>query len=326
MFQVAEGSRQAVDTAAPRLAVVIPCYRVAGSVGEVIHTIPQSVDHIVVVDDACPESSGDAAAALGDPRVIVLRHERNQGVGGAVATGYRKALELGCDVVVKMDGDGQMDPARMWDLVAPLLADRADYAKGNRFRNFQALKAMPRARLVGNSLLSFAVKAASGYWNLMDPTNGYTAIHRRALATLDLDRLARRYFFESDMLIHLNLANAVVADVDIPARYGTEVSSLRISRVLAEFPFRLLRGFVRRVALRYFVHDFNMASIYLLIGLPMFAWGVVWGAYEWIESLVTGVPRTAGTIMLVALPTILSFQMLLQAIQIDIASVPRRNA
>lgn len=310
---------------AVKIAVVIPCYRAARTVREVIAGIPPGVAHVIVVDDACPEGSGDAAAAPDRPEVIVLRHERNRGVGAAMVTGYRKALELGCDAVVKMDGDGQMDPAHLPRLVAPLAAVEADYAKGNRFRDFGALRGMPKLRLFGNSALSFLVKAASGYWNTMDPTNGYTAIHRRALERLPLERLSQRYFFESDMMIELGILGAVVRDVEQPAQYGGEPSSLRIGRVLLEFPPRLLAGLVKRVFLKYFVYDFNMASVYMLVGLPVFVASVVFGAVEWIDSIVSGVPRTAGTIMLVALPIIVSFQMLLQAIQIDIDSVPRKE-
>ncbi len=310
---------------AVKIAVVIPCYRTGTTVREVIAGVPSGVAHIIVVDDACPDSSGDAVAALGRPEVTVLRHERNRGVGAAMVTGYRKALELGCDIVVKMDGDGQMDPAHLPRLVAPLAADEADYAKGNRFRDFGALRGMPKLRLFGNSALSFLVKAASGYWNTMDPTNGYTAIHRRALERLPLERLSQRYFFESDMMIQLGIIGAVARDVDMPAQYGGEGSSLGIGRVLLEFPPKLIAGLVRRVFLKYFVYDFNMASVYILIGLPVFVASVVFGVIEWIDSILSGVPRTAGTIMLVALPIIVSFQMLLQAIQIDIDSVPRKE-
>lgn len=231
---------------------------------------------------------------------------------------------MGC-IAIKIDGDGQMDPAYIGDLIEPLISDRADYTKGNRFRDFKALKSMPKVRLFGNSILSFLVKCSSGYWNIMDPTNGYTAIHRRVLERLNLQRISKRFFFESDMLINLNVINAVVKDVAIPARYGKEKSSLKVTRVLFQFPPKLLAGLVKRIFLKYFVYDFNMASVYILVGLPMFMLSVIFGIKEWIESIVTGVPRTAGTIMLIALPIIVSFQMLLQAIQIDIASVPKRN-
>lgn len=306
-------------------AVIIPAYRVSETLADVISTIPDWIDYIIVVDDACPESSGKIAEGLNMTNLIVLYHEKNQGVGGAVITGYKKALELGCDIAIKMDGDGQMDPAYLGDLIEPLINDRADYTKGNRFRDFSALRFMPKLRLFGNSILSFLVKCSSGYWNMMDPTNGYTAIHRRVLERLNLQRISKRFFFESDMLINLNVINAVVKDVAIPARYGKEKSSLKVNRVLFQFPPKLLAGLVKRIFLKYFVYDFNMASVYILVGLPMFMLSVIFGIKEWIESIVTGVPRTAGTIMLIALPIIVSFQMLLQAIQIDIASVPKKN-
>jgi len=166
------------DTKTPVIAVVVPCYKVERHLEGVLTSVPQTVRHIIVVDDACPNSSGKIAEALQskDERIVTLFHPANRGVGGAVITGYQHALSLSSDIVVKMDGDGQMDPAQVPQLVEPLVAGRADYAKGNRFRNFDELRQMPRLRLVGNSFLSFFLKAASGYWNLMDPSNGYTAI------------------------------------------------------------------------------------------------------------------------------------------------------
>ncbi|KAF0114865.1 MAG: cell wall biosynthesis glycosyltransferase [Rhodospirillaceae bacterium] len=271
----------------PVIGAVIPCYRVARHVAEVIASVPSCVHHIICVDDACPQDSGTVAEKTGDARVVVVRHVCNRGVGGAMVTGYRKALELGCHVVVKVDGDGQMDPAQIGHFLAPLLDGTADYAKGNRFADFQALKAMPKVRLVGNSLLSFLVKAASGYWTTMDPTNGYTAIHRRVLEQLDLDQVAPGYFFESDLLIRLNILNAVVTSIPIPAFYGTEESSLRLSKVLLDFPPRLVKGFLWRILLKYFVYDFNMGSVYISVGLPLALFGLVFGSWEWLESVHT---------------------------------------
>jgi len=312
-------------TSTQKTAVVIPAYKVADHIQGVILSIPGNIDFIIVVDDNCPQSSGKKAEELHRSNVIVLYHKQNKGVGGAVITGYRKALELGCDIVIKMDGDGQMDPAYIGGLISPLLKDEADYVKGNRFRDFKKLKSMPKARIFGNSALSFLVKAASGYWNIMDPTNGFTAVHERILKELNLDKIANRYFFESDMLINLNVVGAVIRDIEIPARYGEENSSLRVGRVLIQFPLHLLKGFVKRVFLKYYVYDFNMASVYLIVGLPIFMFGVYFGLSEWIDSMVTGKARSSGTIMLAALPVIVSFQMLLQAISIDIQSVPKRE-
>lgn len=306
-----------------KIAVVVSCYRVSRHIEAVLSGIGDSVHHILVVDDCCPEGSGDIAARLADPRIEVLRHPVNKGVGGAVVSGYRRALDLGCDVAIKMDGDGQMDPAELPRLIAPLRDNRADYAKGNRFLHSRELKAMPPIRLIGNSALSFLVKAASGQWGVMDPTNGYTAIHRRALEALELDRLSERFFFESDILIQLGIAGLPVADVAMPARYGTEASSLSVTQVMRDFPPLLLRGFVRRLLIRYFLGDFNIASLYLVIGLPLLLFGLGSGAVQWRDAIASGVTRTAGTVMLVAMPTILGFQLLLQAIAYDVQAAPR---
>jgi glycosyltransferase involved in cell wall biosynthesis len=294
-------------------------------VKDVIESIPDSIDHIIVVDDACPEGSGRAAESVGRENVTVLNHARNTGVGGAVMTGYRKAMELGCDIVVKMDGDGQMDPDYLRTLMEPVIRDEAGYTKGNRFKDFKRLKTMPATRLFGNSALSFLVKLASGYWNIMDPTNGFTAIHRKVLEELNLGKISRRFFFESDMLINLRLVNAVVQDVDIPARYGTEGSTLNVWKALLQFPLRLFRGFLKRMTLQYFIYDFNMASIYMLLGVPLFLFGVIYGAVNWIAHYQAGETTPLGTIILAALPIILALEMLLQAVNIDISSVPKKR-
>ena len=184
---------------------------------------------------------------------------------------------------------------------------------------------MPTVRLLGNSGLSFLLKAASGYWTMLDPTNGYTAIHARALEKLELDRLDRRYFFESDLLIRLGTVSAVVVDVPMEARYADENSSLNIPRTMIEFPLKILRGLLRRLFLRYFIYDFNMASVYLMFSVPLLLFSFLFGIYQWIDSSQTGIPRPLGTIMVVIIPLILGFQMLLQAIAFDVASTPRRR-
>lgn len=246
-------------------------------------------------------------------------------MGGAVVTGYKKALELGADIVVKIDGDGQMDTAYMEKLIQPIIYGKADYTKGNRFTDFKALRSMPKVRLFGNSGLSFLVKAASGYWNMMDPTNGYTAINKHALEELDLDNLAKRYFFESDMLINLNIENAVLVDVEIPAKYGDEESSLSITKTLVGFPPKLFKGMCKRIFLKYFIYDFNMLSLYLALGLPMVFFGTVFGALKWIEAIINQAETSTGTVMLAVLPIILGTQFILQAIQIDMNNIPRKE-
>ena len=306
------------------ITVVIPSYKVAKHIIDVINDMPMFINHIIVVDDKCPQNSGNIAETSNDKRVVVCYHEINQGVGGAVVTGYKKALELNSDIVIKVDGDGQMDVAYMQKLIQPIVDEKADYTKGNRFTDFKALRQMPKIRLFGNSGLSFLVKASSGYWNMMDPTNGYTAINKHALEELDLDNLAKRYFFESDMLINLNIENAVVSDVDIPAKYGDEESSLSITKTLFGFPPKLFKGLCKRIFLKYFIYDFNMLSLYLILGLPMVLFGMGWGIGKWIEAIITNVETSTGTVMLSVLPIILGTQFLLQAIQIDMSNVPKK--
>jgi hypothetical protein len=192
-------SRQ--SRSALRIAVVIPCYRVREQVLDVIRRIPSNVSLIVCVDDQCPDGSGRwLTEECRDPRVRVITHEENQGVGGAMVTGYQAALAAGADVVIKVDGDGQMDPALIPRFIQPIADGIADYAKGNRFYRPESLHSMPLVRLVGNALLSFVAKASTGYWRVFDPTNGYTAIHATALRLIPLEKISRRYFFETDML------------------------------------------------------------------------------------------------------------------------------
>lgn len=311
--------------AAPRIAVVIPCYRVADHVMRVLEGIGPQVHAIYVVDDACPEGSGARVrAACADPRVRVLEHPDNQGVGGAVMTGYREAVADGADVIVKIDGDGQMDPALIPLFVAPIVAGQADYTKGNRFYHPDGLRAMPAARLAGNALLSLVAKLSTGYWNLFDVTNGYTAVHARVLRRLQLDKLSARYFFETDMLFRLNTIRAVVIDIPMDAVYAGEPSSLRIGRVAGEFALKNLRNFGKRIAYNYFLRDMTVASLELVAGALLLTFGAVYGGWNWWEHLGTGQPTATGTIMLSVLCMLVGLQMLLAFVAYDVASVPRR--
>lgn len=301
------------------IVVVIPSYRVSEQLAGVIAAVPAFVRHIVVVDDACPEKSGDIAEALGDPRVIVVRHEQNRGVGGAMKSGFARALELEPDVLVKLDGDGQMDPSALARLCRPLLARRAAFAKYNRFWHFAELEQMPLARRVGNLGLSFLTKAASGYWKVFDPTNGYIAIRGDVLRCLKLSALSDDYFFETSLLIELGKRGFRVADLPLPARYANEKSSMRLLRVLMVFPFKLLLGGIERVWYRHFWFDFTLAALLIAIGLPLLTWGVGFGAYAWWRSIQTGVTATSGEVMLAALPFLLGCTTLLQAVTLEIS-------
>ena len=307
------------------IAAVIPCYRVEREIQSVLRGMPKYIKHIIVVDDASPDSTAEwvTASAKMDKRIILIRHPSNRGVGGAMATGFRKALELGAQIVVKVDGDGQMDTSQLPALLAPLVQGQADYTKGNRFRDFVSLQQMPLIRRVGNMGLGFLSKTATGYWNLFDPTNGYSAIRSEVLAQLPLDRIDKTFYFETSMLANLYLLGALVKDVPMPARYQSEVSNLLVHRVLFEFPFKLFGTFIKRLVLKNFIYDFTMASIYLLTGLPLLLFGLTFGIIKWIQYAGLGIPAPTGTVMLPTLSVLLGIQLLLSAIEIDLRSVPK---
>jgi len=308
------------------IAAVVPAYRVENDIQTVLLGLPPYIRHVIVVDDASPDSSAVlvAASAKKDKRIHLICHPRNEGVGGTVVTGFKKALELGAQIVIKLDGDGQMDPAYIPALLTPLIEGQADYTKGNRFHDFENLRNMPLIRRIGNMGLSFLTKAATGYWNLFDPTNGFFAIRTEVLARLPLDRLDRRYFFETSMLAQLYLLGAYILDVPIPARYGQQISSLSIRRALVEFPVKLLGTLFRRLMLRYYLHDFSMMSIYLMVGLPLLSFGLIFGTIKWIQYASRNIPAPTGTVMLPTLSVLLGIQILLSAVEIDLHSTPKQ--
>jgi glycosyltransferase involved in cell wall biosynthesis len=307
------------------IGVVIPCFRARSTIGHVLGGIGPEVARIYVVDDACPEDTGDwVHQNCTDSRVMVLRNARNLGVGGAVKAGYRRALEEGSAIVVKLDADGQMDPKEIPRLIGPLLAGRADYAKGNRFFDIEHVRQMPGMRLFGNAVLSLMTKLSTGYWDIFDPTNGYTAITDTALRHLPLDKISDRYFFETDMLFRLNTARAVVADVPLPARYSGEISSLRVRLIIGEFLVKHVRNFMKRIIYNYYLRDMSIASIELPVGLVLSVFGFVYGAVKWMQAIGGARPTPTGTVMLSVLPLLLGVQLLLAFLAFDIASVPRR--
>ena len=277
------------------------------------------------MDDCCPEKSGALVEKnCTDPRVRVIHHETNQGVGGAVLTGYQAAIEAGAGILVKMDGDGQMDPALIPSFICLILSGEVDYTKGNRFFGIETVRQMPLIRLIGNTGLSFLTKLSSGYWNLFDPTNGFTAISAKVAERLPVNKISRRYFFESDMLFHLNILRAVVIDIPMYAKYGNEQSNLKVSRELPKFVVKNLLNFVKRIVCNYFIRNFNYASLELLLGVPLLVFGFVFGAVNWIDPSHQGALASAGTVMLAALPVIMGFQMLIGFVNHDMASVPSK--
>jgi glycosyltransferase involved in cell wall biosynthesis len=305
------------------IAVIVPCYRVGDAVVQVVQDALEFADAVYCVDDACPENSGQLVeSAVDDARLTVIFAESNGGVGSAMKAGYQAALDDDHDILVKLDGDGQMDPALIPRFTAPIRDGSADYCKGNRFFELEYLKGMPAIRLFGNSLLSLFTKVSSGYWKVFDPTNGFTAIHAGALRSIPLDKLHNRYFFESDMLFRLNIARAVVRDVPMRARYGEEKSSLRIGQQVLPFLFGHMRNFFKRIFYTYFLRDFNIGTLQLLSGLALGLFGVTFGLSAWNQSIESGIAASAGTVMLAGLPSIVAVQLLLSFLNYDIQNVP----
>lgn len=312
-----------VTSNAPVVAVVIPAFRAAASIVDVVQRVGEEAAHIIVVDDACPEESGRTVQReIIDPRVDVIFNVKNLGVGGAMVAGYRRALELGADICVKLDADGQMDPALISVLLAPILSDEADYTKGNRFFHVRDLVEMPTVRLLGNAALSFFNKLSSGYWNVFDPTNGFTAIDSVCLKNMELDKLDFGFFFESDMLFRLHLLEAVVVDVPMRAVYGDEESNLSPLREAPRFFIRHLRNFLKRVFYEYFLRDFNLASVQLLGGLGLVAFGWLYGGVTWLVNLSRGVESPAGTVGVVSIAMVVGFVLLQGFIAFDYAKIP----
>jgi glycosyltransferase involved in cell wall biosynthesis len=304
--------------------LVIPCYKVRSQILRVIEKAPHWVEGIVCVDDACPEASGDfIAAETRDPRVVVVRLKQNQGVGGATLAGYAEAARRGGRILVKVDGDDQMDLGNIPHLVAPILLGEADYAKGNRFTSISHLRNMPYLRVLGNAALSFAAKVSTGYWNIFDPTNGFTAIEASVARLVMQKKVSRRFFFETDLLYHLGTLRAVVRDVPMPARYGDEVSNLRISGVIGPFALKHGRNFFQRVLGQYFVRDFNVATVELIMGALFLLFGVGY-AVHWLSIRVEGEAASPGRVMAAALPVMIGVQFLLQAINFDVLNFPTR--
>ena len=307
------------------IGVVIPTFRARQQILAVLGAIGPEVSRIYVVDDCCPDRSGDYVLQhCQDRRLCVIKHDENRGVGGAVITGYQAAIADNMKVIVKIDSDGQMDPALLPDFAMPILQGEADYTKGNRFFDLERISEMPRLRLIGNAALSLMTKLSTGYWNLFDPTNGYTAIHADVAARLPFHKISKRYFFESDMLFRLNTFRAVVVDVPMDAKYGDEQSNLKISKIIGEFFLKHLINTGKRIFYNYYLRDMSLASIELPVGLVLLGFGLTYGGLHWVSSAKAGVATPAGTVMLAAAPALVGLQLILAFLSYDINAVPKR--
>ncbi len=320
-----QGDRYGDEITQRNIAVVIPCYQVERYILDVLRSIGPEVSRIYCVDDASTDDSAEVIEQMChcDERIRLIRRPANGGVGAAVLDGYRAAIDEGAEVIVKVDGDGQTDPVLIPRFCEPILNGTADYVKGNRFFFVESVRSMPWIRLVGNAGLSFLTKLSTGYWDIFDPTNGYTAIHAKVAQTLPLDKLHRRYFFESDLLFRLGVIRARVVDLPLESLYADETSNLNVWHCLVTFPGLHLRNCFKRIVYHHFLHTFSIASVNLLLGLLLTTFGLVFGIEHWLASAQTGRVASAGTVMTAALPVILGVQLLLSFLAIDISMSPR---
>lgn len=306
-----------------QIFVVIPAYKASWSIMGVLARIGPEIHTIYVVDDACPQATGQHVLAHNkDPRVHVLFNQENKGVGGATKAGYVAALQGGADIIVKIDSDGQMAPEILLQIAGPVIRSEADYSKGNRFWNVEDVRAMPPVRIIGNAAVSFFSKISTGYWRLFDPANGYTAISASALRSLPLHKIADRYFFESDMLFRLALAHRRVADVPMTAVYGEETSGLKIGHTLFTFLGRYAKNTFKRIALEYAIRDFNVASMALLVALTTLPWGLLHGVWMLVSGWMSGEPSQTGSIVLTAILLIVGYVSLMNFFAFDYAKSP----
>ncbi len=308
-----------------KIALIIPAYNAEKHLEQVVNGIPDWINQIVIVDDCSQDDTLQIANRLSEQfnRIKVVHHEKNRGVGGAMLSGYETASQDGADILIKMDSDNQMDPAYLPCLLDALIRTPADYVKGNRFVHSRNLSAMPLKRRIGNIGLSFMTKLASGYWNIFDPSNGYTAIWSDVYLSMQKENIAQRFFFETSMLLELGLIQAVVKDVYIPAYYADEKSTLSEFEAFLKFPLPLLKGFFNRFITQYFIRDFTALSLLLITGLFGSIFGLCFGMYHLNKSNHTGIPTVTGTVMVAVIPLILGIQFILQALILDIQNVPK---
>jgi len=323
---VSEAEAVGAERTGSRIAVVIPCFQVAQTIRSVLSEIGDEVAKIYCVDDG---STDDTASLINDfarrdPRVCLVRRKTNGGVGAATMDGYRAALADGATIIVKLDGDGQMPGSMIPGLIGPLLDGDADYVKGNRFYTLELVRRMPRLRLWGNAGLSFLTKLSTGYWQLFDPNNGFTAIHANVASALPLAKIHSRYFFEADMLFRLNTLRARVVEMPMPAQYENEQSHLNVLHAFLTFPLLHARNVGKRILYNYFLRNFSIASLNLIVGAVLIVAGATFGAVKWIQSYRQGIPATAGTVMLSGLPVLVGVQLVLSFLAYDMAMLPDR--
>lgn len=306
-----------------KIGVVVPAYNEEKLIGRVIETMPDFVDKIIVIDDLSKDKTIDVIegyqAKIG-PRLTLLKHTKNMGVGGAVLSGYKRALEDNLDVIAVMQGDAQTDPDELIDMVTPILNEEADYTKGNRLFTGDAWNIIPRHRYLGNAFLSLSTKVSSGYWQVADSQSGFTAISNNALTILQkgFGNLYKRYGFFNDLLIHLNVFNFRVQDVYITPIYDIgEKSGIKLRKVIPSLTLLLSRRFLWRMKEKYIIRDFHPLVFFYVMGSMLFWLGIIIGTVKSYDRVFYGIRMPAATVVLVALLIITGLQSLFFAMWFD---------
>jgi glycosyltransferase involved in cell wall biosynthesis len=305
-----------------KIAVVVPAYNEEKLVRKTLGSMPGFVDRVYLVDDCSTDKTLEEAKKVRDKRIVFLRNTTNLGVGGAVLRGHESALKDNMDVSVVMAGDAQMDPVFLPKLLDAVIEEGCDYAKGNRFKSRSVIRKMPKHILFGNTVLSLLNKAATGYWSIFDPQNGYTAIRLSRLKQLDFGRIEKGFNFENSMLLNLNLCNATVKDVAIPALYGEEKSHIRLPNFAVSSLRFFVKAFFKRMFVKYLIYNFHPISLFAFSGLLLLLLSLIFGAFAVYHS-VGERTASAGTVMLAVLPFLLGFQLLLAAVVLDIVNEPK---
>ncbi|RBW63004.1 glycosyltransferase family 2 protein [Tenacibaculum sp. E3R01] len=311
-----------------KIAIVIPYYNASKQITRVVSKIPSFINLVIIVDDKSKESlpKKEILKSLKEQtNCVFLENKINLGVGGATKHGFNYAISNDIDIVIKVDADDQMDLSYIPELLSPIVTKEVSMTKGNRFKDFTALKKMPFLRKFGNLGLSFLTKVATGYWHNFDPTNGFLAIKTSTLKKIDFSKINDRYYFETSLLSQLYFEDIVIEDISMPAIYGDEKSNMNVFKMFFVFSKNLTKTFIKRIIKRYFLYDFNIGSLYILIGIPLFLFGVIFGVYNWYYYSSNDTFTPTGTIMIITISIILGFQLILQAIQVDILNAPNKK-
>jgi dolichol-phosphate mannosyltransferase len=310
------------------IAVTIPYYNAANQIEKVINDLPDLIDAIIIINDKSSEPlpyERIREVCNTKTQLVFLENEINLGVGGATKKGFQYAIDHGFDIVIKVDADNQMDTSYLEKMLSPIINGKVKMSKGNRFRDLKSITNMPIIRRIGNLALSFLTKGATGYWHNFDPTNGFIAVKVSVLKKIDFSNLSNRYFFETSLIAELYFTGAKIKDIAMPAIYGDEKSNMKVWKMPIIFLINLIKILFKRIIKKYFLFDFNIGSLYILFGMPLFLFGVFFGLYEWWFYASQNIFAPTGTIMIVSLSIIIGFQLLLQAIQYDIFNAPNQS-